>query len=119
MNATTKRFCIIWAAIAICMLLIAYAHPADLISDPNPGADRYRVLGLDPAVTIVPAEPDGSVKYSVNTLTPGPYNATIEAGAPYVLNGNPQPAVKWSTVVPFDLTVPDTPVNSSGLAIAE
>lgn len=103
--------------IAIFTLLTSPAFSADLVCDPNPAADRYRVLGLDPARTIQPAESDGSVRYSVDTLTPGPYNATIEAGAAYYLNGNEQPAVKWGSAVPFDLTAPATPAASSGLGV--
>ena len=103
-----------------CLALIAFVSIGfadDLVCDPNPDADQYRILGLDPARTIQSAELDGSVKYDVGILGPGAYAGTIEAGAAYVLNGTEQPAIKWSAAVPFDLIVPGTPANSSGLGI--
>lgn len=104
-------------AIAIALLLWAVSYGADLVCDPNPAADRYRVLGLDTAHTIEPAQADGSVRYNLDSLSPGPYNGTIEAGAAYTLNGVEQQAVRYSNPVPFDLTVPLIPADSSGLAV--
>ena len=88
-----------------------------LVCDPQSGVTDYRVVGLDPARVNVTAEPDGSVRYNVGTLAPGSYNGSVEAGARYVLNGVPQGPARWSDPTPFDLTVPGTPANSSGLAV--
>jgi len=104
----------------LCLVLIVPASLVcadSLVCDPQATVTDYRVVGLDPARTLVPAEADGSVKYDVGTLAPGSYNATIEAGARYVLNGVPQGPARWSPSVPFVLIAPGTPASSSGLAI--
>ena len=100
-----------------CLLFVGSVFAESLVCDAQQGIDRYRVLGLDPARTIVPAQSDGSVNYDVSTLIPGPYNATIEAGKPWLLDGQEQPAVRYSDPVPFVLTAPAKPVNTSGLGV--
>jgi hypothetical protein len=113
-----------WKSIMMifCLLLIGLAstiYGADLVCDPQTGVTDYRILGLDAKRTIVPAEADGSVKYDVGVLAPGGFSGTMEAGKRYVLDGVPQPAVQWSSPVPFVLTVPDPPVDSKGLSVID
>jgi hypothetical protein len=87
---------------------VANADPF-LVCDPQPSVTQYRVVfDAGPAI-LSPAQPDGSARVDIANLTQGPHTGTIQAGAQYTLNGQPQPAWLWSTIVPFDLTVPATP----------
>jgi len=110
-------FIVLSSSLSIVIALPSFADY--LVCDPQANVTKYRVVGLDPARNIVDAEPDGSVRYDVAGMAPGPYSGTLEAGWPYILDGVPQPAMKWSDAVPFDLIVPDTPAASSGKRVEQ
>jgi len=112
-----KRLILLATFCLVLIVLASISFADSLVCDPQAGVTDYRVLGLNPSVTIVTAQPDGSVKYNVGAMAPGSYNGTIEAGKRYVLDGVPQGPARWSSTVPLALTVPDTPAASSGHAI--
>ena len=73
-----------------------------LTCDPQEGVTNYRIDGT----TIIDAEANGAVLWSIDSIPVGTHNGTLEAGKPYVLDGVPQGTMLWSTPVPFVLGVP-------------
>jgi len=97
----------------LCILLafsaIAFAEDYVLTCDPQEGVTQYMVeySGVTEYST---ANPDGSANHSIASWNSGNYEATIKAGAPYVLDGVPQEGMMlWSDPTPFVLTVPGKP----------
>lgn len=89
-----------------------------LVSDPQAGVTHHRVTISGASAIVQPAQPDGSLRYDLGSLSNGTWAGTVESGVEYVLNGTPQGVWDWSDPLPFDLSggsVGDT----SGLRVTQ
>ncbi len=89
------------------LFLLVFLFALFLVSDPQVGVIQYEIEVNGVLQPIVAAEADGSLKWSVDHLTPGPYTfrARVTEGGGW-----------WSDFsVPFGATKPRSP---SGVRIA-
>lgn len=101
--------------LAIIVFLLA-AVPAVaapyLVCDPQSGVAQYRITWDGQTPEIVPAQPDGSIRYDLVNKS-GSFTGTIEAGQEWILDGTPQGVMEWSDPLAFSLDggKPATPLN--------
>lgn len=94
--------------LSILLPLSVWAAPF-LGCDPQTGVEKYRVNLPSAGIVneLSNAVTDGSARHDIGSWPAGTFNdGTIEAGAEYILNGQPQGVWEWSAPLPFDITKP-------------
>jgi hypothetical protein len=102
----------IWLVLGTGSALMA----ATLISDPNPGAEYYRITGASFITATIPAQTDGSIRVDVSAAVVGTTTIGVRACKSDVWNGE-----VCSVSVPFDLVRPapsSAPLPTKGLKLA-
>lgn len=90
--------------IFIFIATVAYSAPF-LVCDPQSGVTEYELTGPSWVPTIIPAQPDGSIKMDVANALPGDTNLTFKA-----CGNNPIWGRSCSATVPFTFNRPALPL---------
>lgn len=108
--------------IFICVLIVLLVPVAGfgepfLVCDAQSEVTEYKIAWDSGATEYVNAETDGSLRYDL--VSAGIHEGDLFAGKPWTLDGEDQPAFKWSASRPFVLGEPSDVNIPSGLRLTK
>jgi len=101
---------VVWAIVSLAEL--SWANPF-IVCDPQATVTHYKVTGAAWVPSVVPAQPDGSIKMDIQTAPVGTSNLNFSACREDAIWGE-----QCSVTAPFSFTRPGAPATSTGVKLA-